>query len=158
MDKLNVSKTVATKLFNELNKLNLKKYSFWNLVNIDYVVLQISYYLFAKLIDDNYEFYVKDVTKDNIGIMYNVNFDFDEAQINQFKTNFFCKKDGTFINIELEEDKNIHEVLNIKLAKKIESIISNLDLSTMIPAIIESLQNKLIEDENEKNNTLNDII
>ena len=58
LDKLNVSKTVATKLFNELNKLNLKKYSFWNLVNIDYVVLQISYYLFAKLIDDNYEFFI----------------------------------------------------------------------------------------------------
>ena len=152
LKELNVSNILAKKIVIELNKLKLKKYSFWNLNNIEYVSLQISYYLFAKLIHENYIFKIKEVKKDVLGIGYKIDSDFEQIKIDEFKTMFFSDKDNNVIDIDTNEDKYIHDSLNYKLANKLYSIISELDVSIIIPTIITSLQNKIQEEEEHKNN------
>ena len=149
-DNLSVFDLLQKNIYIELNKSKLKKYSFWNMIRTEYVAMQISYYLFAKLIDENYEFTTKNVEKDNLGIGYTINFDFDKNKIDEFKTNFFCDKNKVVIDIDEEKDKNIHDALNIKIAKKLFTIISNFNFESNLPIIIESLQDKIQQEEETK--------
>ena len=149
-DNLSVFDLLQKNIYIELNKSKLKKYSFWNTNRTEYVAMQISDYLFAKLIDENYEFTTKNVEKDNLGIGYTINFDFDKNKIDEFKTNFFCDKNKVVIDIDEEKDKNIHDALNIKIAKKLFTIISNFNFESNVPNIIESLQVKIQQEEETK--------
>jgi len=156
-DNLSVFDLLQKNIYIELNKSKLKKYSFWSMIRTEYVAMQISYYLFAKLIDENYEFTTKNVEKDNLGIGYTINFDFDKNKIDEFKTNFFCDKNKVVIDIDEEKDKNIHDALNIKIAKKLFTIISNFNFESNLPIIIKSLQDKIQQDEETKIQVQNSI-
>jgi hypothetical protein len=156
-DNLSVFDLLQKNIYIELNKSKLKKYSFWNTNRTEYVAMQISDYLFAKLIDENYEFTTKNVEKDNLGIGYMINFDFDKNKIDEFKTNFFCDKNKVVIDIDEEKDKNIHDALNIKIAKKLFTIISNFNFESNVRKIIESLQDKIQQEEETKIQVQNSI-
>ena len=99
----------------------------------------------------DYQFCIKDTTM-NV-CFYEIpekTFDFTKEQIKQFKKSFFCKADGTLIDIEEETNKAIHKALKTKLTLKLETIIDSIDLSEIIPSIVDSYQKILNDKKNEE--------
>ena len=147
---------LSKKLVIEFNKLDIKKLSFWTGYATDYVSFQIAYYIFAKLINPDYQFCIK---KTELKIcFYEIDFDFTDENIDDFKRTFFCKKDGTLINIETEKDKDIHDALNMKLANKLKNIVEEIDLSQIIPEIITSYMRILTENKNNQTKAIQNIV
>lgn len=156
-DNLSVFDLLQKNIYIELNKSKLEKDFLWNTNRTEYVAMQISDYLFAKLIDENYQFTIKNVEKDKLKIRYMINFDFDKNKIDEFKTNFFCDKNKVVIDIDEEKDKNIHDALNIKIAKKLFTIISNFNFKSNFRIIIESLKGIIQQEEETKIQVQNSI-
>lgn len=148
-DKNNKIEVILTKkILKEINKLNISKYSFWNDHSTSFIVEQLSYYIFSLLINPDSLFEIKRLSND---LLHCIEFDFTNSNIDDFKKSFFCKKDGTIINLDTEKDKNIHESLNIKLTNKIRNITENIDFSIIIPLIINSyIEIKNNEEKNRK--------
>ena len=121
---------VSKKLVIELKKLKVKKYSFWTGYAINYVSIQLAYFIFSKLINTDYQFSIKD-TEMNI-CNYEIPFDFTDEQIDEFKKSFFCRADGTLIDIETEKNKAIHKALRTKLTLKLKTIVDSIDFDSFI--------------------------
>ena len=150
---------LSKKLAVEFNKkkLKIKKYSFWNGYTINYISVQLAYYIFAKLINPEHQFRIKD-TKMKI-CMYEIpEFDFTEMQIKEFKKSFFCKTDGTLIDIEEETNKGVHEALKTKLTSKLETIIDSINFSQIIPLIVQSYQKILNDKKNQETDAFDSIL
>ena len=139
---------VSKKLVIELKKLKVKKYSFWTGYAINYVSIQLAYFIFSKLINTDYQFSIKD-TKMNI-CNYEIPFDFTDEQIDEFKKSFFCRADGTLIDIETEKNKAIHKALRTKLTLKLKTIVDSIDFEPIIPLIVQSYQKILNQKKNEE--------
>ena len=143
---------ISKKLVNEFNNEKFNKYSFWFYSHaVQYISVQLAYYMFAKLINEKHEFSIKESSTKYI-YLHQIKFDFSDEAIENFKSTFFCKKDGTLINIETNEDKAVHKALNTKLIRKLGSIIDSIDFSQIIPLIVQSYQdilnkNKIEEEE-----------
>jgi len=150
-----IESILINKILNEINKLNINKYEFWTGYSMSFVEEQISYYIFSLLINPDSLFEIKEL---NDNILQNINFDFSDTQVNDFKKSFFCKKDGTLIDIETETDKDIHLSLNIKLTNKLRDVIENIDFSIIIPIIINSYVKIKNNKEENKKNTFDQII
>jgi len=99
---------VSKKLVIELNKLEIKKYSFWTGYAIDFVSIQLAYFIFSKLINTDYQFSMKD-TEMNI-CNYEIPFDFIDEQIDEFKRSFFLQSRR---NNETKNHKNRKVFLKI---------------------------------------------
>lgn len=150
---------LSKKLAVEFNKLKIKKYSFWNGYTIDYISVQLAYYIFVKIMNNDYQFCIKDTTM-NI-CMYEIpeeTFDFTKEQIKEFKKSFFSKADGTLIDIEEETNKAIHKALKTKLTLKLETIIDSINFSQIIPLIVQSYQKILNDKKNKETDAFNDIL
>ena len=139
---------VSKKLVIELKKLKVKKYSFWTGYAIDYVSIQLAYFIFSKLINTDYQFSIKD-TEMNI-CNYEIPFDFTDEHIDEFKKSFFCRADGTLIDIETEKNKAIHKALRTKLTLKLKIIVDSIDFSLIIPSIVQSYEKILNQKKNEE--------
>jgi len=139
---------VSKKLVIELNKLEIKKYSFWTGYAIDFVSIQLAYFIFSKLINTDYQFSMKD-TEMNI-CNYEIPFDFIDEQIDEFKRSFFCRADGTLIDIETEKNRAIHKALRTKLTLKLKTIVDSIDFEPIIPLIVQSYQKILDQKKNEE--------
>lgn len=147
---------LSNKLVIEFNRLNIKKYSFWTGYAIDYVSVQLAYYIFAKLMNTDYQFCIK-ATEIKL-LSYQIQFDFTDVQIDEFKKSFFCKADGTLIDIETETNKAIHKALRIKLTLKLESIVDSIDFSQIIPSIIQSYESILVKQKNEETDAFSQVL
>ena len=76
------------KLIIEFNKLDIKKLSFWTGYATDYVSIQLAYYIFAKLINPDYQFCIK---KTELKIcFYEIDFDFTDENIEYLLNNVGC--------------------------------------------------------------------
>lgn len=149
---------ISKKLINEFNNEKFNKYSFWFYSHaVQYISVQLAYYMFAKLINEKQEFSIKESSSKYI-YLHEIKFDFSDEDIEIFKSNFFCKKDGTLINIETNEDKAVHKALNTKLIKKLESIIDSIDFSQIIPLIVQSYKNILNKNKIEEEEALELIV
>ncbi len=147
---------VSKKLVIELKKLKVKKYSFWTGYAIDYVSIQLAYFIFSKLINTDYQFSIKD-TEMNI-CNYEIPFDFTDEQIDEFKKSFFCRADGTLIDIETEKNKAIHKALRTKLTLKLKTIIDSIDFEPIIPLIVQSYQKILNQKKNEETDAFSQVL
>ena len=147
---------VSKKLVIELKKLKIKKYSFWTGYAIDYVSIQLAYFIFSKLINTDYQFSIKD-TEMNI-CNYEIPFDFTDEQIDEFKKSFFCRADGTLIDIETEKNKAIHKALRTKLTLKLKIIVDSIDFSPIIPSIVQSYEKILNQKKNEETDALSQVL
>tara|TARA_B100001173_G_C15982559_1_gene545273 strand:- start:124 stop:783 length:660 start_codon:yes stop_codon:yes gene_type:complete len=150
---------LSKKLAVEFNELKIKKYSFWNGYAIDYISVQLAYYIFAKVMNTDYQFRIKD-TKMKI-CMYEIpeeTFDFTKEHITEFKKSFFCKTDGTLIDIEKETNEAIHEALKTKLTLKLKTIIESIDFSQIIPLIVQSYQKILNDKKNQETDAFDSIL
>ena len=151
-----IKSALTKKLVTEFNKLNIKKYSFWTGYAKDYVSVQLAYYIFAKLINADYQFCIK-ATEMKL-CYHEIQFDFSDVQIDEFKKSFFCKADGSLIDIETETNKAIHKALGTKLTLKLESIVDSTDLSLIIPSIIESYESILVKQKNEETEAFSQVL
>ena len=147
---------VSKKLVIELKKLKVKKYSFWTGYAINYVSIQLAYFIFSKLINTDYQFSIKD-TEMNI-CNYEIPFDFTDEQIDEFKKSFFCRADGTLIDIETEKNKAIHKALRTKLTLKLKIIVDSIDFEPIIPLIVQSYQKILNQKKNEETDAFSQVI
>ena len=147
---------VSKKLVIELKKLKVKKYSFWTGYAINYVSIQLAYFIFSKLINTDYQFSIKD-TKMNI-CNYEIPFDFTDEQIDEFKKSFFCRADGTLIDIETEKNKAIHKALRTKLTLKLKIIVDSIDFEPIIPLIVQSYQKILNQKKNEETDAFSQVL
>ena len=147
---------VSKKLVIELKKLKVKKYSFWTGYAINYVSIQLAYFIFSKLINTDYQFSIKD-TEMNI-CNYEIPFDFTDEQIDEFKKSFFCRADGTLIDIETEKNKAIHKALRTKLTLKLKTIIDSIDFEPIIPLIVQSYQKILNQKKNEETDAFSQVL
>ncbi len=146
-----IKNKISKKLVIEFNKENFKKYYFWFKTHAKiYISAQLAYYIFGKLINENHEFSIQEAQL-ILSSVYEINFNFSDEAIENFKSNFFCKKDGTRIDIDTNEDKAVHKALRTKLTLKLETIIDSIDFSQIIPSIVQSYQDILNNNkENEK--------
>lgn len=147
---------VSKKLVIELKKLEVKKYSFWTGYAINYVSIQLAYFIFSKLINTDYQFSIKD-TEMNI-CNYEIPFDFTDEQIDEFKKSFFCRADGTLIDIETEKNRAIHKALRTKLTLKLKTIVDSIDFEPIIPLIVQSYQKILNQKKNEETDAFNQVL
>ena len=147
---------VSKKLVIELKKLEVKKYSFWTGYAINYVSIQLAYFIFSKLINTDYQFSIKD-TEMNI-CNYEIPFDFTDEQIDEFKKSFFCRADGTLIDIETEKNKAIHKALRTKLTLKLKTIVDSIDFEPIIPLIVQSYQKILNQKKNEETDAFSQVL
>jgi len=147
---------VSKKLVIELKKLKVKKYSFWTGYAINYVSIQLAYFIFSKLINTDYQFSIKD-TEMNI-CNYEIPFDFTDEQIDEFKKSFFCRADGTLIDIETEKNKAIHKALRTKLTLKLKTIVDSIDFEPIIPLIVQSYQKILNQKKNEETDAFSQVL
>lgn len=147
---------VSKKLVIELKKLQVKKYSFWTGYAINYVSIQLAYFIFSKLINTDYQFSIKD-TEMNI-CNYEIPFDFTDEQIDEFKKSFFCRADGTLIDIETEKNRAIHKALRTKLTLKLKTIVDSIDFEPIIPLIVQSYQKILNQKKNEETDAFNQVL
>lgn len=147
---------VSKKLVIELKKLEVKKYSFWTGYAIHYVSIQLAYFIFSKLINTDYQFSIKD-TKMKLW-NYEIPFDFTDEQIDEFKKSFFCRADGTPIDIETEKNKAIHKALRTKLTLKLKIIVDSIDFEPIIPSIVQSYQEILNQKKNEETEAFSQVL
>ena len=150
---------LSKKLAVEFNKQKIKKYFSWNGDAIDYISVQLAYYIFAKLINPDYQFRIKDI-KMKI-CMYEIpekKFDFTKEHITEFKKSFFCKTDGTLIDIEKETNEAIHEALKTKLTLKLKTIIESIQWKEIIFSIAISYQKILNDNKKKKTDAFDSIL
>lgn len=149
---------ISKKLVIEFNKEKFEKYSFWFETHADkYISAQLAYYIFGKLINKNHEFSIQEADL-YLSSVYEINFDFSDEAIENFKSIFFCKKDGTPINIETNEDKAVHKALRTKLIRKLGSIIDSIDFSQIIPLIVQSYQDILNNNKEDEKKVFDQIV
>lgn len=152
----NLKTLLSKKLAIEFNKLKIKKYVFWTGYCIDYISVQLAYYIFSKLINPDYQFCIKDAEMKLAS--YEIPFDHSNELIDEFKKSFFCRADGTLIDIETEQNKAIHRALITKLILKLETIIDSIDFSQIIPLIVESYENILVKQKNEETDAFSQVL
>lgn len=134
-----INKICTTKLCNIIiNNINhIDKYYIMSNDETSFLVIQISYFIFFKLIKPNDKCNIQIATINNLTNLFEINFNFDEDEINQFNTHFFVKNNDV-IDIENEENKELHEYCNIKLTNKIIEIIKNPNFNDYVIEIINS--------------------
>lgn len=150
---------LVKKLAVEFNELKIKNYFSWTSDAKEYISVQLAYYIFAKLINPDYQFCIKDTKL--IICMYEIpkeKFDFTKEHITTFKKSFFCKTDGTFIDIEKETNRAIHEALKSKLTLELKTIIESIQWKEIIRLIGETYQKILNDKKNEKTDAFDSIL
>lgn len=152
----NLKRLVSKKLVIELKKLKNKKYTFWTGYAIDYISIQLAYFIFSKLINTDYQFSIKDTEMKLCS--YEIPFDFTDEQIDEFKKSFFCRADGTLIDIETEKNRAIHKALTTKLTLKLETIVDSIDFSPIIPLIVQSYEKILNQKKNEEADAFSQVL
>lgn len=152
----NLKTLLSKKLTIEFNKLKIKKYSFWTGYCIDYISVQLVYYIFSKLINPDYQFCIKDARMKLAS--YEIPFDHPNELIDEFKKSFFCRADGTLIDIETEQNKAIHRALITKLILKLETIIDSIDFSQIIPLVVDSYEKILVKQKNEETDAFSQVL
>ena len=153
-----IKNKISKKLVIEFNKEKFKKYSFWFETHADkYISAQLAYYIFGKLINENHEFSIQKAQL-ILSAVYEINFNFSDEAIENFKSNFFCKKDGTPINIEKETNKAIHKALRTKLTLELETIVESIDFKPIIPLIVQSYQDILNNNKEDEKEVFDQIV
>lgn len=152
----NLKRLVSKKLVIELKKLKNKKYTFWTGYAIDYISIQLAYFIFSKLINTDYQFSIKDTEMKLCS--YEIPFDFTDEQIDEFKKSFFCRADGTLIDIETEKNRAIHKALTTKLTLKLETIVDSINFEPIIPLIVQSYQKILNQKKNEEADAFSQVL
>lgn len=106
---------------------------------ISYLSIQIGFYLFCLLLDDEYKFEIKEVTKDDWHDY--IFYDYDEGKILKFKNNFFEifeKNKGWEYSNNNTNTQNMQNETNGKLTNKLKEIIYKINLEEIINEVITS--------------------